>query len=201
MRSKNKTKRKSNLDTATPDDPDQTASQSTSKAGGAGVHANVDIPVDELTAVRNELADVKDKLVRALAEQQNIRKRCANEQVESIRYANTALIKPLLDVLDDFERTMQQENTSDSAAILQGIKLVHQNMVKLLKDNAVERIDPLGQPFDPRFHEAMMQQPTADAEPGTVLQALQPGYIMNDRVLRPAKVIVATEIQNTDAAK
>lgn len=138
----------------------------------------------------DELAGLKDQLLRAKAEQQNILKRTANERIEAVKYANVAFAKSLLGSIDDLERTIEHSAEADRETLLAGVRLVHDNLLKALQEHNIEIIDPVGAPFDPRFHEAVMQQ-EADAEPGTVVQVLQRGYKLQDRVVRPAKVIIA----------
>jgi molecular chaperone GrpE len=117
---------------------------------------------------------------------------------ETTRYANASLIQSLLGVLDDFERTLEHGEATEASTVLQGVKISYDRFMKVLTDHQVERIEATGKPFDPRYHEAMMQQPAEGAEPGTVLQELQRGYKLHDRVLRPTKVIVAGEPEQDD---
>ncbi len=152
-------------------------------------------PESEVDTLRKELADVKDQFLRAKAEQQNIQKRTAQERFDAVRYANAALIKDLLGTIDDFERTLEHGADSDVGSLLEGMRLVHDNLLKVLKDQFVEVIDALDQAFDPNCHEAMLQRPAEGKEPGTVIQVVQRGYRLNDRVLRPAKVIIAAAPQ------
>lgn len=147
----------------------------------------------ELERLRNDLESVNDKLLRARADHQNALKRSAAQMAETTRYANASLIQSLLGVLDDFERTLEHGEATEASTVLQGVKISYDRFMKVLTDHQVERIEATGKPFDPRYHEAMMQQPAEGAEPGTVLQELQRGYKLHDRVLRPTKVIVAGE--------
>ncbi len=150
-------------------------------------------PENKVTDLTREVNEWKDKYLRAKAEQQNAAKRAANELEESIRYANTGLLRSLLDIVDDFERTVEASANSDSVAtVVEGMKLIENKVEKLLKDHHVEAIEAEKVPFDPSRHAALMQQPTVDHEPGTVIQQIQKGYILRDRVLRPAQVIVAS---------
>lgn len=148
-------------------------------------------PESELDSIRKELAGAKDQFLRAKAEQQNIQKRSAQERVEAVRYANATLVKDLIGTIDDFERALEHGADSDVQSLLTGMQLVHDNFLKVLKDHNVETIEPIDQAFDPRYHEAMLQQPAENKEPGTIIQVVQRGYRINDRVLRPAQVIIA----------
>jgi len=140
-----------------------------------------------------KVASLEDSLLRARADLQNVQRRAAAEKGEAIRFANAELMKLLLNVIDDFDRTVAAAETAkDSQSILNGVKLVHANFMKALRDFGLETIEAKGKKFDPTIHEALMQQPAKDAEPGTVLEQVAGGYKLRDRVLRPARVVVAT---------
>ncbi len=159
-------------------------------ATAAAVDAGAAQP-DELAKLRQRVADLEDELLRAKAEQHNIRKRAANERIEAVRFANAAFIKNLLTTVDDFERTFEQGDLSDAKTVLKGVRLIYDNLMKVLAEARVEVIDAVDKSFDPRCHEALQQAPADGKEPGTVLDVLQRGFKIDDRVLRPAKVIIA----------
>ena len=149
-------------------------------------------PKDELTVLREQLAEAQDKLLRAKAETQNVAKRAQQEHAAAIRYGNADMLRALLPVADDFERTLQAAADTDQIdVVVAGVKLVYDKLMKLLKDNAVEAIEATGRPFDPTEHSAVMQQESDEHEPGTVVQEAQRGYRYRDRVLRPSQVIVS----------
>jgi len=149
-------------------------------------------PGDEREALRQELEETRDKLMRARAEAQNLVRRTAVEKSEAIRFANEAFVKALLPVVDDFERTLSAASEARSSeAIVEGVRLVYEKVLKVLKDHNVEPIEAAGKPFDPAFHSAILQQPSTERPPGTVLQEVQKGYCLRDRVVRPSQVIVA----------
>lgn len=148
--------------------------------------------------LQSRIAELEDQLLRAKAEQQNIRKRCSNELAEAVRYANAPLIKALLGTVDDFDRTLVQSGTADAETVLRGVQLIYDNFMKVLQDNSVEVVQALDKPFDPVYHEAVQQLPAEGKEPGTVIQVLQQGVKLNGRVLRPAKVIVAAAVESDD---
>jgi len=147
---------------------------------------------DPEAELRREVAEWKDKYLRALAEQQNAMRRAANERDDSIRFANAGLLRSLLEVVDDFDRAMDAAQQAETAAgVVDGVKLVQEKLAKFLRDQNVEPIEAQGAMFDPGQHEALLQQPSAEHAAGTVIQQVQRGYRLRDRVLRPAKVIVA----------
>jgi molecular chaperone GrpE len=143
--------------------------------------------------LRAELEAAKDRALRSHAELENFRKRAARELEDKLRYANMPLLRDLLPVLDNIERAIQAaEQNADAAALLDGFKMVHQQVEDVLKRHHCERIEALHTPFDPHVHHAVMQQPS-DAHPAnTVLMVTQSGYQLHDRVVRPSQVIVST---------
>lgn len=150
---------------------------------------------DALSETERLIADAqqwKDKFLRAKAEQRNAQRRAENETRESIRYANAALLRSLLDVMDDLDRTMEAANDGGhDDALVEGVRLIQGKVRKILADNGVTPIDAVGKAFDPNHQEALMRRPSTEHEPGTVIQQVQSGYMLRDRVLRPAKVIVS----------
>ena len=147
---------------------------------------------DELTAVRAERDSLYERLARATAEFQNIRKRNEQELEQRIQYGNSSLIKSLLPVIDNFERALAVDPAkTDSATLLKGMQIVHDQWLNVLKQQSVEEIAPTpGTPFDPNQHQALMQQDSQYEVP-TVVQLLQKGYALHGRTLRPAQVAVS----------
>ncbi|MCO6438054.1 MAG: nucleotide exchange factor GrpE [Phycisphaerae bacterium] len=151
---------------------------------------------DAPEALRERIASLEDALLRARAEVQNIQRRAANERAEAVRFGNAELLKAIVPVLDDLDRAIQHAtDQADVRALLDGVRLVRENLLKALGSFGLEPIDAAGQPFDPHQHEALMQQPTDAQPPGTVLEEVARGYRLRDRTLRPAKVIVAAASQ------
>jgi len=155
--------------------------------------------VDEATpdpntpeGMKARIEALEDSLLRAKADYQNLQRRMQTERSDAIRFANADLMRALLPVLDDFERSLHAaETTADPAAFVEGIRLIYENFRKALTDHGLEPIEALKQPFDPGVHEALMQQPSDEHPPGTVLEEVTPGYKLRDRVIRPTRVIVA----------
>ncbi len=151
--------------------------------------------VDEVAQLRAKVAELSDKHLRAVAELHNYRRRAATEWQEAVRYASADLIKALLPAVDDLERSLAAAQDESASALAEGVKLVHQNLLKALEAHHVVRIASAGQPFDPQLHEALVQQPTAEKPPGMVLEEYRPGYKLWDRVLQHAKVIVSKAVE------
>ncbi len=137
----------------------------------------------------------KDEALRAKAESDNVRKRTVREIEHAHKFALERFASALLPVVDSLERTVESVRQDGSeinpAAIAEGVELSLKLFGEALNKSGIEEIDPLGEPFNPEFHEAMSMIEAADAEPGSVINVLQKGYILNGRLVRPAMVIVA----------
>lgn len=162
---------------------------SSAGAGSAGAGAgNIE---DEVARQRDEYLDA---LQRLKAEFDNYRKRVARDQQELAARAHERLVRELVPVLDDLERALEAANEHENAKLEEGVALVHRSLADLLAREGLVEVDTDGK-FDPHSQEALLAQPS-EAEEGTVIQVLQKGYRLGDRVLRPARVIVS---QGTDA--
>jgi molecular chaperone GrpE len=154
-------------------------------------------PEAEIERLKQESEGLKDALTRQVADFQNYRRRTEQEITRTMQFGKESAIMQVLEVFDDLERSVQAAQQSDSqdAAFVQlktGVELVHQKFAQQLAKLSVTAIETAGQPFDEKFHEALMQQPATEEIPsGNILQELQKGYKMGDRVLRHSKVIVA----------
>jgi molecular chaperone GrpE len=149
--------------------------------------------VDDLRKLQLERDRLFEQVARVSADFKNTQRRLEQDKQQSIQYANTGLIKSLLPILDNFERALEVDpGTTDAATLLKGMQMVHDELIKALVLQHVEVIAPkTGTPFDPKHHEALMQQPSDKYSEPTVLQLLQKGYALYDRVLRPAQVMVS----------
>lgn len=144
-----------------------------------------------LAEMQARVDSLEESLLRAKAESQNIQRRAASERTEAIRFANAELMKSLIPVLEDFDRTLAAAGAAPEATLLEGTRMVHANLLKALTDFGLAPIEASGEAFDPTIHEALMHKPTADMPPGQVLEQVTRGYRLRDRVLRPARVIVS----------
>jgi molecular chaperone GrpE len=171
-------------------------------APAAGADA-ASMPIDELEAElqrhREQTRQLEEQLLRRAAEFQNYRRRTEAELGQAAARGRGEVVRPLLDVLDDLERSLEaaeqaaeeEQGGPTYEALKTGVDLVYKKFVDTLRGLGVEEIEAVGQPFDENQHEAMMQQPVPNAESGTVIGEIQKGYRMGDRVLRHARVIVA----------
>jgi molecular chaperone GrpE len=147
---------------------------------------------EQISKLRADLEDASDRVLRAQAELDNYRKRARRELEDERRYASMPLLRDLLPVVDNIQRAIDAaEKSPQASGLLDGIKLVAQSLVSVLAKHDCKKIEALGQAFDPAFHEAISQQPSAEYEPNTVTLVAQDGYTLYDRVVRPAQVIVS----------
>lgn len=146
----------------------------------------------ELAAAREEAARNRDQYVRAVAELDNFRKRAARERQDLLKFGNENLLRDILPVIDNLERALEHAagQEGDAAGLVEGVEMTLTQFRQVLNRFGVERIEALHQPFDPASHEAMGHLPS-EQPPGTVVQVLQPGYVLNERLLRPAMVMIA----------
>ncbi|MDD5503764.1 MAG: nucleotide exchange factor GrpE [Candidatus Omnitrophica bacterium] len=164
-------------------------------AQGPAVRADIKDIEAELKVLREELLKkdaFQDRLLRLQAEFDNFRKRSAREKQEFIKYANEALIIELVGMLDNFERSIKAADQKQDFKLLhQGVDMISKQLHKLLEEKGLRRINSLGEKFDPVRHDAIEVVESADADDGAVLEEFQPGYMLNDKIIRPAMVKVA----------
>jgi molecular chaperone GrpE len=153
---------------------------------------------DQVASLMEEAADLKDRLLRTMADMENLRKRAEREKAEATLYAATSFARDLLSVADSLDRALQStpeegRDTLDEATrnLLAGIEVTHKEFLNVLSRHGIARIEPMGGKFDPHFHQAMFEVPDASSPPGTVVQVMQAGYTIGERCLRPALVGVA----------
>jgi len=144
-----------------------------------------------------EIADLKDRLLRTVADQENARRRHEREQADTRRYAVADFARDLLAVHDNLNRALasvtaeQRETNRELASLLEGVDLTARELANVLERHGVRQVDALGRKLDPNLHQAVAQVESAEAEPGTVVQLFQPGFVIHDRLLRAAMVAVA----------
>lgn len=153
-------------------------------------------PEDTIEQLERELADLKNQLLRKSADFDNYRKRMQREKEEFAAYANRELLLDIVPIIDDFERAIRSgEESEDFSSFHDGIVMIEKQFTSMLERKwKLRRFDSEGEEFDPQRHEAMMTEDTADVEHPTVREDFQKGYLLNERVLRPAKVKVAMPV-------
>ena len=156
----------------------------------------------KLEEKEKEAQENHDRLLRMAADLDNYKKRAAREKEEWIRFANEDLLKAVLPFADNLERAVNHsEKTKDIQSLVEGVKLTIQQLLQALNKFGVSRFESVGKPFDPAVHEAMLVVETDGEKPHHVIQEFQKGYLLNDRLLRPATVSVSKpleEIQETE---
>jgi molecular chaperone GrpE len=185
--------------TMNPNDTDQTLPQNDeTPAEAAAAETSGAHEADPIAVLEAEKADLKDKLMRILADMENLRRRTEREIADARAYAVTNFARDMLNVADNVNRALQSvpaeaRETADGAfkALLEGIDLTERDLLKTLERHGVKRLDPQGQKFDPNLHQAMFEVPNPEVPSGIVVQVMQAGYVIGERVLRPALVGVA----------
>lgn len=155
-----------------------------------------------IAALQEEVASAKDQTLRALAEAENIRKRAFREREDAAKYAIAGFARDLLDFADNFQRALgaiPEEARSDArvAAVVEGILAMEKDLFTTFEKHGIQKITPMDEMFNPNFHEAMFEAPGTGKPGGTIIQVIESGYILKDRLLRPARVGVA---KNDEAA-
>ena len=145
---------------------------------------------------QKEIKDLKDQLLRSLAENENLRKRTAKEIEQIKKYGHIGLLRDFLNVVDNMERAVKSstsENHIESGMknLIDGIEIVFKEMKSLLDKNQIKKIEPLHEKFDYNFHQAMFEAPSSDYKEGLIIEVVQPGYVLHDRLIRPAMVGVS----------
>ncbi len=170
---------------------------------------NEGTPIDEKDSSNNEedlnndesdaqdaINDLKDQLLRSLAENENLRKRTTKEIEQIKKYGHIGLLRDFLNVVDNMERAVKSsvsENQSQSGIknLVDGIQIVLNEMKSLLDKNQIKKLEPLHEKFDYNFHQAMFESPSSEHDEGLILEVVQPGYVLHDRLIRPAMVGVS----------
>lgn len=176
------------------DENEQTETQDENNA--AAEAAAPPAPEDELAAAQAEIASLKDQLLRQMAETENVRRRLEREKQDAGAYAITGFARDILAVADNLRRALEavpEAARADQtfANIITGVEMTEREVFNIFTKYGIAQVEALGQKLDPNKHQAMLEVPTNEAEPGTVVQVLQTGFVIKDRLLRPALVAVA----------
>ena len=155
-------------------------------------------PEARMAALEAELAEQKDRLLRALAETENVRRRGQREREDAAKYAVAGFAKELLSVADNLRRALdslpaEEARDQRTVSLLEGVEATERELLGVFERNGVRRIDPDGERFDHNFHQAIFEAERPGKPAGTIIEVLQPGYVLHDRLLRPAMVGVAKE--------
>ena len=148
---------------------------------------------DKLNEAYNKISELEDKLIRQNADMINYRKRKEEETVKMLKYANENIVKDLLPIIDNFERAINMEHdlSESESKSLEGIKMVYSHLENVMEKYEVKMIDGANKPFDPVYHNAVLSENVEGVEPGMVVEVLQKGYLLKDKVIRTAMVKVS----------
>ena len=178
------------------------AAPPTETTTGTEVESAQDETSDEVSRLATELEAANGRVLRAQAELENFRKRIRREMDDERKFAAMPLVRDLLPVIDDLDRAISaSEQGADSTGLLDGVKMVRSKLLGALAQHGCQPVPAKGAAFDPAIHEAIMKQPTSAEDAGTVVDVAQEGYRMHDRVVRPAQVVVATEVESQAAGE
>jgi molecular chaperone GrpE len=173
------------------------AEQPTAEAQGAAPDIGGEEATAQVATLEERIAELTDRLLRAHAEMDNLRKRNEREREETAKYAISKFARDVLAVGDNLQRAIGAVPNGAADAdpalksLVDGVAMTEREFLNILDRNGVKRIDPEGEPFNPHQHQAMVEVEQTDVAPGTIVQVYQPGYLIDDRVLRPAMVVVA----------
>jgi len=156
------------------------------------------LPEERVAALEAELADYKERLLRALAETENTRRRAQREREDASKYAVTGFAKDLLPTADNLRRALDSLPAAEvrderTRSLLAGVAATERELLSVFERHGLRRIDPQGERFDHNFHQAIFEAERADQPTGTITEVLQPGYVLHDRLLRPAMVGVSKQ--------
>jgi molecular chaperone GrpE len=164
--------------------------------GLGSVDTGIEASEQKIAELEQSLQEAKEQTLRRTAEMENMRRRFQQEREVLIFEGNKRLLTDLLSTLDDLERTLEHARKSDAPSLVEGLDLVHKNFLKLLERYGVKPMETVGKEFDVHLHDALMEEVRDDVEPGTITNEVQRGYMLNENVLRHAKVIVAKKQEN-----
>lgn len=176
---------------------EEAAARDDSSAAESDVVAGMAVSETELTRLRNENAEMRDRLLRARADFENFRKRAEREKTEHFKYALVDFVRELLPVIDNFERALSVK-TDSAADLLMGVELIYKQLGDVLAKMGLTVIEEAPAPFDPTYHDAVASEENPNVPNHTVVEVMQKGYVLNERLIRPAMVKVA--VGGSDAA-
>jgi len=163
--------------------------------------ADVDTLLAKYLELGDELSEAQERVLRTAADAENFKKRLQREKEEQTRYANESFMRELLPVIDNLERALEHsEASADQGGLLEGLNMTLKGLLDTLTRFGCTPVEAAGKAFDPNFHEAVSQEESADHEPNTVLRELQKGYMLKERLLRPAMVLVSKRTSQQETA-
>jgi molecular chaperone GrpE len=178
--------------------PDAPRPESSAETANPAPEAKISKPYVDPSLLADEAAEMKDRLLRALADMENLRRRTEREVSDARQYGIASFARDVLGVADNFRRALDavgpEVRAGADAAVasfIEGVELTEKELLKALTKNGIRKIEPLHEKFDPNLHQAMYEVPDPSVPSGSVVQVIQPGYVIGERILRPAMVAVA----------
>jgi molecular chaperone GrpE len=165
----------------------------TAQTEEVGIESTTDLP-EQPNSLEIQLNELKDQLLRSLAENDNLRKRFQKEKEDALKFGATNLAKDMISIADNLKRALENKADNSAAladALIAGVDLILKDVENIFTRNGIEQIKAQGEAFDPHLHQAVFEAESAEHAPGTVMQVVQDGYKIHDRLLRPAMVGVA----------
>ncbi len=179
------------VQTQTPEEPQEPIKEETqepSEEKGKKKAKRKNKKDEEIEALNLEVEALKEKLLRNQAELQNFKRRINDERIRERKFANAEFAKSLLPILDNFDFALEKEKEANN---LKGFEIIQRDLLSALKENGLEEVSALEEPFDPNYHQAVMKEPIDGVESNTVIEVFQKGYVFKDRLIRPAMVKVS----------
>jgi molecular chaperone GrpE len=184
--------------------PDDSVKEQPEIPSQAAELSDLDLLSAKITELENSITQYKDQLLRKAAEFENYKKRVENDYASMIRFSNEDLIVKLLPVVDDFERSLKANKEHDAQStenvFMKGIGLINGKLKKILEGQGLKHFEVLGKPFDPQLHDALLQMPKDDVPPHTIIEEVEKGYMLHDKVIRHARVIVSADTAQDENA-
>ena len=192
-----------NSDGQTPDEKASDENPASDNKAEQDINLNVEDILDPLSTLQAERDELKDQMLRAVAETENTRRRAERDVAQARKYGHTSFARDLLSVVENLSRAVEalpeQRDDLDETMknLVIGVEMISREMTNVLERHGITRIMPMGEKFDPNKHQAMFEVPTKDAEPGMIVQVAQSGWMLHDRLLSPAMVGVAKAMETT----
>lgn len=182
-------------------DPSMQSDASESAPGVEGTASEIAREAAQIAALHGEIAELKDRYLRAVADTENLRKRAEREKQDAAQFAFSRFARDLLSVADNFERALEAMKPEARAAlspealsVIEGIEATHRQLLSTFERFAIKKISAMGQKFNPNLHEAIAELPIPNQVPGTVIAVAENGYVIGERLLRAAKVAIAAQM-------
>jgi molecular chaperone GrpE len=167
------------------------------------VSAKPDASQDEVLGLKSEIADLKDRLLRAVAETENVRRRAERERAEAAKYSITGFARDIVQVADNLGRALlavppEARDNETVRTLVTGVELTERELMSVFERHGIRKLVPKGEPFNAHFHQAVAEVPSADFPQGRVIEVIQPGYAIEERLIRAAMVVVSKGAPSTE---